>query len=126
MLAQNFKTPVDLRISDVQFETLVKLLGMLDREEIPAENLVMDTVWCGTAGCLCGWAQRISGGTAFKVTPDGVQPPRRLDTLFMMNISGDEIRRLHIRPDQAAIALRSFLTTGSPNWGNAISGNERI
>lgn len=31
MLAQNFKTAVNLGISDAQFDTLVLVLGMLER-----------------------------------------------------------------------------------------------
>ena len=33
MLAQNFKTPADLEITDIVFEALVKVLGMLERQE---------------------------------------------------------------------------------------------
>lgn len=31
MLAQNFKTPADLDLSDKEFASLVKVLGMLER-----------------------------------------------------------------------------------------------
>jgi hypothetical protein len=39
MLAQNFKTPAALGISDAEFEALVKALGMLEREEIKEATL---------------------------------------------------------------------------------------
>lgn len=35
MLAQNFKTPADLKIDDDDFEALVKVLGMFERAEVP-------------------------------------------------------------------------------------------
>lgn len=35
MLAQNFKTPADLGITDVEFDALYKVLGILERSEVP-------------------------------------------------------------------------------------------
>jgi hypothetical protein len=35
MLANNFMTPSALGLSDVEFESLVKVLGMLERGDIP-------------------------------------------------------------------------------------------
>ena len=66
MLANNFMTPSALGISDVEFEALVKVLGMLERTEIPDEQFTMRRVQhpCRTPACLCGWANHVSAGRA--------------------------------------------------------------
>jgi hypothetical protein len=73
MLAQNFKTPAELRISEVAFTALVTVLGMLDRGEIAAEEFHMGDWWerghdargrfCGSVGCIGGWASYVAKGS---------------------------------------------------------------
>lgn len=111
MLAQNFKTPTDLGISDVDFETLVKVLGMLERREIAPEKFNMAQVNsnCGTIHCIQGWCQKISGGAAFPL----MRPmPEALSGLFMYC----DHRRFCVTTGQAAIALRNYLTFGDSQW----------
>src|SRR5688572_5837844 len=75
MLAQNFKTAAELKLTEDERAALVTVLGMLEREEIPEHAFTMKhfrPIWtdqyakvateCGTVGCLCGWANHVSGG----------------------------------------------------------------
>ncbi len=121
MLAQNFKTAADLRIADVELDALIKVLGMLEREEIAPEQFNMCR-YCGTACCLAGWAYIASGEIAFPEVADNT--PRSpahgndgLSTLFCSRLG----LGLRATPSQAAIALRSYLTTGDANWAEALT-----
>lgn len=150
MLAQNFKTPTDLGISDVEFEALVKVLGMLERQEVdfaPVDdnlsnkvgdqcgwlsweghkhrvpiafnmNWVLGESECGTTACMMGWAKYLSGDfTLFSApVPDAVKE------LFIYHTPTPSTdAKWSATPSQAAIALRSFLTTGRANWAEALA-----
>jgi hypothetical protein len=67
MLANSFMTPSALGISEVEFNSLVKVLGMLERSEIPDDLFTMRRVQhsCRTPACICGWANYVSAGRAF-------------------------------------------------------------
>lgn len=140
MLAQNFKTAADLGITDPELDALIKVLGMLERGEIPDRAFTMRQfrpTWsdraqdiakeCGTIGCLCGWANFVSGGEAFlqAVTGRLSFPTEAIHDLFA--IQRDEDDRLIPRIwrdatiESAAIALRSYLNTGKANWAEALS-----
>lgn len=132
MLAQNFMPPATLGLSDKEFEALVKVLGMFERGEVvhwsghwdgkPCQipNAFNMRLWsCGTAHCIGGWAGTIIGErtlqekTSSRFT-DGLSLlfyPRTNYLNFPMNHE--------ITVDQAASALRNYLTTGQPNWDEA-------
>ncbi len=136
MLAQNFKTAADLGLSDRQFEALLQVLGMLEREEIahtargntispdfvksaPPVGFNMWAVYgetdCGTVCCICGWAEhvgRLPRGSLWAKS----NMNRNLAGLF--DPSGVDM--VKVTPAQAAIALRSFLSTGDPCWSDAV------
>jgi hypothetical protein len=136
MLAQNFKTPADLQITDAEFDALVKVLGMLEREEIayaPSSYhdpnldsvpqffnmLTVDGIAdCGTTGCICGWARHVGGDRLLFL-----DRPFFLDDLFCMASSGAYRGRAaeDILPHEAAIALRNYLTHGKPRWNEALT-----
>jgi hypothetical protein len=152
MLAQNFKTAEDLRITDTELESLIKVLGMLERDEFthyPFYNNIsvfkikeiiargfqpegkkylqmrgfLSDEGCGTAGCICGWAHLISNGKAFpELTIHGgvISLANRLSVeaseLFLINGPFTAYQRESVKPDQAAAALRNFLTTGHHQW----------
>jgi hypothetical protein len=139
MLANNFRTPSALGISDVEFESLVKVLGMLERGEIPDEQFTMRRVQhpCRTPACLCGWANHVSAGRAFPLQP---QSRPRMFAFANTEVYGPRWRELPKpilqlfgfggRPtdpiyaattSQAAIALRNFLTHGEPRWAEALT-----
>lgn len=137
MLANNFMTPSALGISDVEFESLVKVLGMLERAEISDDQFTMRRVQqpCRTPACICGWANHVSGGRAFplheKPGPTIFSGPsygpywkgmsRPLRELF--GYGGRMTDPVYAAtPSQAAIALRSFLTHGEPRWAEALTG----
>lgn len=124
MLAQSFLSPEELQLTTTEHEALVKVLGMLEREEIPALLFDMENVGepeCGTSGCILGWARSLSprpiNGRLFDTwcahpvhnvfAPDG----------------GDMGNPYYATRSQAATALRNFLTTGHPRWDEAMSTN---
>jgi hypothetical protein len=137
MLANNFLTPSALGVSEVEFESLVKVLGMLERDEIPEDEFTMRRVQhpCRTPACLCGWANHVSDGRAFPGKPqrqtifgnrgayrphwDGL--PRPVLDLFGVGGRPNDPVYAATRP-QAAIALRNFLTHGEARWAEALAG----
>lgn len=145
MLAQNFKTPVDLGITDAEFDALHRVLGMLEREEVqhapgyggickslpssptnrPAPvyfnmGFITGEHDCGTAGCILGWAQHIANRCLF----ERIRTPA-IQRLFMMGsegyVPGLPVAQENIRPAHAAIALRNYLTHGEPRWAEALA-----
>lgn len=126
MLAQNFKTPADLKITDAEFDALAKVLGMLERDELqhvkPLQNVpngfnMADWHYkqhCGSACCIGGWVQRL-----FKIdlAPCGGKTPA-LDRLFYPHQPGTRLSQ--ITTAQAAVAVRNYLTHGEPRWEEAL------
>lgn len=134
MLAVNYQTPIALGISDVEFVALVNVLGMLERGDIPAQQFNMwvpshDTE-CGTPACICGWARRLQpGARVFSHWNSDFTKrewPQQLCNLFVMGADWETCRVLDRggfdprSTAQAAIALRNYLTTGAPNWADAL------
>lgn len=139
MLAQNFKTPADLRLTDLEFEALVKVLGMLERGELkhgdfkrrePGDWFNMKsyglTDKCGTIGCIAGWARVVSNGVAFPWAESDTANPlynftakKNLRTLFIPSLMASCWDK--ITPAQAAIALRNYLTHGEARWAEALA-----
>lgn len=139
MLAQNFKSAADLNISEAQKDALCKVLvlletGHLEHAERPSGRFLdaeegcnftghfnMDS-WnivkhgCGTIACIGGTAELLAGKKIFNGGDD---------------ISARELERLFYPPgvrdweaittDQAATALRSYLTTGEARWDLAVA-----
>lgn len=135
MLASNFMAPSALGISEVEFDALVKVLGMLERGEIPDDQFTMRRIQhpCGTPACLCGWANHVSEGRAFPHAPShwrmfgSAEPyrPRLRDlprpVLELFGVGGRAADPVYTAtPSQAAIALRSFLTHGEARWAEAL------
>jgi hypothetical protein len=130
MLAQNFKTATDLGIQEIELESLVRVLGMLERGEIKSDQFNMEVLRhpCGTPACICGWANFVSEGVAFRMVktgcdgqrmPDWDTLPRAIKVLFSystMAPGADDAT-----PGQAALALRSYLTTGNARWDEALA-----
>lgn len=134
MLAQNFKTPSELGISDAEFDALYKVLGMLERGELVHHQYRSSSEkrelikgfnmagWpcpgtkdeCGTVGCIGGWAEVIG---QLHFTPNSF---KRLHPLFYPKPRSTSLYG-NITPAQAAIALRSYLTSGDPCWDEALS-----
>lgn len=146
MLAQNFLTAKELGITEIERDALSKVLGMLERGEIPAkafnmgkfcgnagfevEHAIMNE--CGTVGCFCGWANYISNGSAFPELSRlynsadclMVRLPQSARHTFAMDDGSQSLLTYKIwhnaTPESAANALRSYLTTGKDNWSEAL------
>ncbi len=145
MLAQSFKTAEELRITPKQFDALAKTLVLMetgklvhvDDDEIHSSennyNLPIEVcrftghfnmnLWrskddCGTVCCIGGTAELI-GNVIF--APEYLLPAE-LKTLFYPNdgMNDNGIHYNDITVEQAATALRSYLTTGKANWESAI------
>lgn len=139
MLMQNFKGAVELGIADFEFRSLVTVLGMLERGELmhaefalckmsrkPNEFNMAATFdnHCGTIGCIAGWAHSVSGGKAFlEIVNGGLDwQLRNNQPLLKMFGIGTSCGVLYsITPDQAATALRSYLTTSDAHWDLAVA-----
>jgi hypothetical protein len=136
MLANSFMSPSALGLSEVEFESLVKVLGMLERGEIGDDQFTMRRVQhpCRTPACLCGWANHVSAGRAFPLEikpgfmvfskstagPRWGSMPRPVQELF--GYGGRATDPVYLAsPPQAATALRSFLTHGEARWAEALA-----
>jgi hypothetical protein len=135
MLAQNFKTPADLGISDKAFDALLKVLGMLERGELAEHkwlngnlpqseepkffnmNMVTGESDCGTTACILGWARWIARDR--RLLESG--RPHELDNLFRMGNCYEFDIPSAIQPAHAAIALRNYLTFGEARWNESCS-----
>lgn len=126
MLAQNFKTAADLGIKDVELDALIKVLGMLERGEIDESHFNMNDIWCNSVGCIWGWARHVSHQTAFNrrlfATETGTDHGA-LARLFANFGESELMRRVRrmAQPHHAALAIRSYLTTGEANWAEALA-----
>jgi hypothetical protein len=139
MLMQNFKSAADLGISEPQKEALMKTLVLLETgklQHIPdRDGFDMDfhataafsgkfnmNSWkhtyakCGTVCCIGGTAELIGGVDFEDTTKYGTE----LYNLLYPN-AGDELDWDNITIAQAAMALRSYLTTGDARWDLAVS-----
>lgn len=133
MLAQNFKTPAELQITDAEFEALVKVLGMLERGDIKPSKFSMhhpgdQDTWtiddCGTPACIAGWARYVAGDRIFDRAAYSPSPySQELSNLFMMGRARCDwpASPFLATPHQAAIALRGYLTTGQTRWDEALA-----
>ncbi len=131
MLAQNFKEPKALKISDEEFVALVSVLGMLERSELthrPAldphgdDGFNMGTVGsktsCGTVACIGGWVAFLNGKSLYEAVQYVYRAHGRLKNLFY---PPERFDYDDITTEQAAMAIRNFLTTGAPRWTDVMS-----
>lgn len=137
MLAQNFMTAAELKLSEKEHAALIKVLGMLERGELIHADLTkarrledrpddgeiltnhfnMDqwrNKWdCGTVACIGGTAELV-GGFRFRSGENGqLGGNLDLEELCYPNIASGYA---DITPQEAAQALRNYLTTGKAKW----------
>jgi hypothetical protein len=125
MLAQNFLSADALDISENDLRALIKVLGLLERGELKHVQLkkydckVPDAFnmefWdCGTAHCIGGWAHQF-GADLNQCNPGiwGLCFPEEHDGYANITV------------EEAAIALRSYLTCGDAKWAEAF-GNRGL
>ena len=148
MFADNFKRPTDLHITDDEFQSLVKVMRMLEREEVPWSKKVSDDALqpdqpkafqmvlmeceteCGSACCIMGWARFLMKDRDLFILRPMSEP---LKDLFALGGGGGDGKTHvswwaraqygtgNIKPDQAATAIRNYLRTGSPQWDEALA-----
>lgn len=132
MLAQNFLSATDLGVTEVEKEALITVLGMLERGEIDDDHFKMSNFWkeeaCGTVGCLCGWANFVSGKKAFPMimsyaleggtnaTPAKNSLTSEVRKLFWIGLENWPRRLTPVTAEDGARVLREFLQTGKSTW----------
>lgn len=132
MLAQNFKSADELRLTEAQYNALKKTLVLMETgkiKHVDNEELSYPIVhftftghfnmneWlavgeCGTIACIGGTAELV-GGLRQRSLSNAAERNHDLNCLFYPP------RLLHwnkITVTQAAHALRSYLTTGEAEW----------
>jgi hypothetical protein len=140
MLAPNYMTPTELRISDQLHAALIKVLGMFERGEMQyAEyqdgfmqdiktgfNLAIGLAetQCGTVGCYAGWASIIMRVPFTNVLAD--LSTQGLANLFYGNYGKQEDDKFpvplsKVNIEEAKHALRNYLITGDPRWNEVLA-----
>lgn len=129
MLAQNFKTANELQITEPQLSALIKTLVLFETGKIKYVPVSPDdfcpdddnrkfsghfnmVAWsmkhpCGTVACIGGTAEMV-GGVDFQL----LETNDELDKLFYP----EPYSYGGVTVEQAARALRNYLTFGEPRW----------
>lgn len=132
MLANSFLKAEALGITEAEVAALIKVLGMLERGELShgfagkGPSFSMITVYahtdCGTVGCIAGYValhmkERSPSDYAYQYQHKGA-----LSELYFPRNAKRHLRTglSNITPEQGAIAVRNFLTTGAPRWSEAL------
>lgn len=137
MLAQNFQSASDLDISEQEHAALITVLGMLERNElvhhiapIIGESGFAPTIPngfnmecsgaqtdCGTMACIGGWVAILMG-----------RRDKFINQYVNTRNPNSKIGRLYwgctgsaTTVEQAATALRNFLTDGDARWNEVIA-----
>lgn len=126
MLPQNFKTAADLNIPEKERVALTYVLGVLERGEIAPQNFDMGCPWvvheCGSIGCIGGYVGTAMGVPSITDYVYRYQRSGALSQLYFPRLPSGKLHELApITIDQAAAALRSFLTTGDACWNQTLA-----
>lgn len=132
---QNFKSAADLGITETQASALQKTLVLLETGKLRRVDSCPDGAemkkfsgqfnmcnWsaagdCGTIACIGGTAELIgdvSFGYIYDLNNNSLKELFLPSTISISSWDG-------ITPDQAATALRSYLTTGDARWDLAVA-----
>jgi hypothetical protein len=134
MLAQSFMTASELGITEPQRMALQKTLVLLETGKLVHTKLPLlfkfnaekysghfnmggwrRETECGSVCCIGGTAELI-GNVRFN------ERAPALETLFYPSSDGTKLQNYEsITAEQAARALRSYLTTGDAKWSDAVS-----
>lgn len=111
MLAQNFMSAEALGLTEEQRDAMITTLRAFERGEI--KRFYMGSWWCGTAGCIGGWIEELTGCDLSAI----FQNSARLDRLlFPTDVYGDTHAIACRDPKKGAQALRNYLVTGVADW----------
>lgn len=132
MLAQNFLDPDLLGISPTAQAALIKVLGMLERGELHhcrrgddirpnGFNLANHRVElaCGTVACIAGWADIAARPRRLNLLRQAAKSAALADLFAPENLSWHVVR-----PEQAACALRNYLTLGEARWTEVLAHDQ--
>jgi len=138
MLAQSFKTADELEITEAQKAALMKVLVLLETEKLVhvAAGLIYAksepkfagqfnmNQWrgenhCGTICCIGGTAELVGNLERHEFHDAACEKNVELRHLFYPTSAAIDWES--ITPAQAAIALRSYLTTGDSHWELAVA-----
>jgi hypothetical protein len=133
MLAQNFLDPDVLGISPTAQAALIKVLGMLERGELHhchrgddirpnGFNLANHRVElaCGTVACIAGWADIAARPRRLNLLRQAAKRAALADLFAPENLSWHAVT-----PEQAACALRNYLTLGEARWTELLGRDQR-
>lgn len=132
MLAQNLKTAAELGLIDSEYRALIATLHAFERGEVAGIDMSLYRHNCGSPSCICGWAYHLSAGAAFPELAKvrdlaghqevncalGERLPNEVQKLF--GLSGS-LCLDGATPETAAIALRTYLSTGEARWAEALA-----
>lgn len=133
MLAQNFMKATELEIAESELQALIKVLGLLERGELThtpcsdqikgecfSMNMTHAKTDCGTAHCIGGWVATITN-----VDPSKYVYSNQFGKIGKLYFPWGQVEGWsQITTEQAASALRSFLTHGDPRWKEAMRAND--
>lgn len=104
MLQQNFKTAAELDLPVKTHEAAIKVLKMMEVGEINSQNFTMRRFGLVTAPrCIGGWVHHLAPGAASSLSMELTCPRGYPDGRYTI--------------EHAKHALRSYLVTGTPDWG---------
>jgi hypothetical protein len=138
MLAPNYMTANELRISDELHAALIKVLGMFERGEMEfAEyndgflsnvrtgfNLAVGWAHteCGTVGCYAGWASIFMGVDYSDALTNYITTPGIANLFFGgCHTKRPKFALSTVNIEQATHALRNYLITGDPRWKEVLA-----
>ena len=118
MLARNYLTAEQLKLTDAQHRALIQVLGMLERGELVELNQDHNRMpyrangfsmgnWCY---CICGWANKVANPKGLSFCDYNYSPVfgrGQADPPYPLFI------RSGLNMEQATNALRDYLTTGA-------------
>jgi hypothetical protein len=129
MLVASFLSTRELGISKADRDALIHVLGMLERGEVvhvPVpysytgdlgfNMLEYESSSCGTIHCIAGWCDCLFDRN-FANRHQDKKLPNALSNLFFGPADYDDMNAVTV--EQAATALRTYLTTGKCSWCRA-------
>jgi hypothetical protein len=141
MLATNFRTAAELGITTKDYEALLMTLRYFETNDVPYHDIIDFWVQnkptgfnmravrarasCGTVACLCGWARQLADDE--DLLKDRTEGLNKLFLFGSVDVGGAARivdiyqQAYHATPAQATVALRNYLTTGEPNWQDALT-----
>lgn len=112
----SYSTRTDLTSDELML--LIRVRTGLENETIKARQFVMETTWCGTAGCIGGWMDYFNGryddrGYLLSNRPRSVMGEDIFKALFYPS----EWKMKTATPADGIRAINNFLADKAKPWG---------